>query len=134
MFTRASWISTLVLLICFAFPSLARAADVAVVYSIESSQSDGDTVQGTMTVTVFNLTSDDLKNVDLRLDIGGPNAIPRRVMQFGLVPADQGGVAQADFQFQQELFDEVDALPWRVNYDDMAGNHASIRIIAQRTH
>ncbi len=133
MGAKSFLISAVILLACFAMPQVTLSADLAVAYTIDTSQSDGETVEGTMTVTVFNLSGGDLKNVDLRLDLGGPNALPRGVLQFGLVPAGGGGVAPAAFQLDQGTFDAADALPWRVDYDDMAGNHGSIVVIATRS-
>ncbi|NNG03370.1 MAG: hypothetical protein HKM95_04635 [Inquilinus sp.] len=134
MITRAFWTSALFLLICCALPSNTYAADVAVVYSIDRSESDGETVQGTITVQVVNLTGGDLKNVDLRLDLGGGNLIGRGVLQVGRLEAAQVAAASGGFRLEQELFDVSTALPIRVDFDDAFGNHHSAVISAARAN
>ncbi len=133
MRAQSIWALALVILASFAISRPALSAEIAVLYSVDRYESDGESVQGTMTVQVFNLSGGDLKNVDLRLDLGGMNAIARRVIQFGHVAAGAGGVAQARFLLDQALFDEMGALPWRADFDDALGNHSSVVVIAPRS-
>ena len=126
------WACALVILPFIGMPQLARAADIAAVYSIDSSERDGETVQGTITVTVVNTSEGNLRNVDLRLDLGGSSAITKGVLQFGRVAAGQVATATSTFRLEQGIFDEGVALPWRADYDDAGGNHNSIAVMAPR--
>ena len=133
MATRALWSFVVIILVCFAMSDDALSADVAVVYSIDSSETNGETVQGTMTVQVLNLTGGDLRNVDLRLAQGG-GVIGRGVLQVGHLGAAQAAAASGGFHLDQGLFGESEALLFRVDFDDGAGNHHSVVIGAARAN
>lgn len=125
-------IAAAILLACFVVPLPTLAADVEVVFSVDSSQSDGETVRGTMTVQVINLTQAALHNVDLRLNLGGANAIGHGVLAVGNVDAANVATIVADFRLEQGLFDLGAALPLRVDFDDASSNRRSLTINAMR--
>ena len=130
---RTLWAVALMSILTLGAGNTAVAADLTATYWIESSENSGEVIEGTLTITVFNLTGGDLKNVNLRLELGGMNAIVGQVIQFGRVPAGAGRVARARFRLDQVLFDEVGALPWRADFDDALGNQYSAVVIAARS-
>ena len=133
MIKKLLWMP-LILIAWLAVPAGASATDIAILYSIDSSESDGDMAQGTMTVTVFNETGWPVRNLDLRLDLGAGNVVARGVLQFGFVEAGDGATASGDFRLEQILLDESDSLPWRVDFDDLLGNHVSLDVQAIRAN
>ena len=111
----------------------AEAADFAVAYSIDTAEGDGAVVQGRMTVEIVNLSDRAFRNVNLRLDLGGANTVDFGVLQFGFVDAGEHAVTQTEFRLEREAIDETFSLPWRVDFDDMFGQHDRLEVLAVRT-
>lgn len=124
----------LILIASIAMPAGASASDISIVYSIDHAEIDGDTVRGAMTVTVFNETGWPVENLDLRLGLGADNLVAGGVLQFGFVEAGDGAMTSGDFRLEQILLDESESLPWRVDFDDLLGNHVSMDVQAIRAH
>ena len=134
MHARSIGMLTVAMLAWTVLPPAAWAADFAVIYSIDTADGNGVTVQGEMTVEIVNLSDGAFRNVNLRLDLGGANIVGNGLIQFGFIEAGDHAVALAGFRLEQEVFDGADALPWRVDFDDMFDQHDSIDVLAVRAH
>jgi hypothetical protein len=127
-----AWAIGLVLLATVGMAQPAAAEDFSATYSMNDSESDGSIARGAMTVVLSNLTALDLKNVDLRLALGGGNAIlgAPPVLQYGAMAFDETKALIAEVQIDQALLDEGH-LSLRIDFDDaVTGQHDSIQVIA----
>lgn len=100
------------------------AEDLMIQYSIIDSETYEDgTVQGRMEVSVFNQTTADLKNVDLRLGLPGSSQIEKGVYQFGSIPAGEGLIYDGFFMFLEDALVSGQGILWQVDYDNSHGVH-----------
>jgi hypothetical protein len=123
---------TLVLFLFFAAPSWAQ--ELSVNYSFVQSQADEYSTQGLMEVTVFNQTTGDLRNVDLRLEQpdSPDGSIENGVYQLGTIPNGEGRVHSGNFQLPADFLSSEQALVFRVDYDDATGAHSQIIVSANQ--
>lgn len=123
MILRRGFLSALMGAIVLVVAADAAAPKIAVHYRIDSSETQGETARGRMTVTVVNVSGGEINNVDLRLDPAGFAVIEQGVLQLGRIPADGVGAGAGEFQMELSLLDSGEPLLWRVDYDDAGNNH-----------
>ena len=118
-------------IVLLAVPQVCFAEDLMIQYSILDSETYEDgTVQGRMQVSVFNQTTADLYNVDLRLDKTSSNYIEKGVYQFGAIPAGAGRFHDGFFMFSEDLSASNSPILWQVDYDNSQGVHTQTFISA----
>jgi hypothetical protein len=118
------WIPALaVALTTFGTTPAVSAADVSVLCGVRVTQSDGETALAEVTVTVTNLSSGDLRNVNATLI--GPTVAQnvRGPVQIGTVVFEAAAVGTGSVVVPQSVADKTEAMWWRVDYDDPSGEH-----------
>lgn len=129
IFVRSICMFALIVLLAGSHVCLAE--DLMIQYSILDSETYEDgTVQGRMEVSVFNQTTADLNNVDLRLGLPGSSQIEKGVYQFGSIPAGYGLVHYGFFTFSEDFLVSDPEILWQVDYDNSQGAHTQTFISA----
>ena len=106
-------------------PSPGVAADVAVSCELTDVENVGDTLVARATMTVANSTAGEIKNVDLRLDAAGINALIQRVMQVGSIPASEVRIGSGLIRLDPDSVESGEPLIWRIDYDGAGTHHAT---------
>lgn len=117
-----------ILLTLIVLPGFSFAEDLAVHYSILSSERDGMILRGAMRVEVRNLTNGDLRNVDLRLPQPGIKEVENGLFQLGSIPDNEARIVIGGFLFEEALIASGEPIIWQVDYDGAEGNHKQIML------
>ena len=104
------------------------AGEPVVRYVIVSAERDGVTVKGTIRVEVYNLGSDDMKNVDLRVAHPVSYSIEKGLFQFGSIHAGDANIVTGSYLFDEAAIAAGTSLLWRVDYDTQEGLHKQVMV------
>lgn len=110
-------------------PQIVLANDVVVQYKILDSVNSGEMAHGQIQVEVQNLTGQELKNVDLRVDSPQAVLLEKEVLQLGAIPAGGLGVVIGGFDLPGSALAEP--FIWQVDYD-AAGVHSQTIVPGNR--
>jgi len=104
------------------------AADLAVVYSIKTSDAESAANSGVLTVEVHNLSGGELQNVQLRPEGQGSISLTGGAIQLGSIAAGAVKTATSDLFIDPNTFDSAVPIFWLVNYDDAQLNNRQLFI------
>jgi hypothetical protein len=115
------WSPFLVCAVMALIPLAVHAASAVRIHASWQS-SDSSSAARTVQLDVRNISSGELRNVDLRLAPPSSASLVKGVVQVGTVPAGQARVATAQVVFRSG----ATPLVWSVDYDDAAGHHTAV--------
>ena len=109
-----------------AFPVLA--SDIAVSTRLETIDTVGEQVRGNVIAQVTNMSGETIRNVDLRLANPGALVVEQGVLQFRQVSNNDVITTTKTFYADQEFIASGEPINWRLDYDDIDGNHQQVII------
>lgn len=101
----------------------ASADNVAVMAKVKILKTAGEQISGIVTINVMNRSGELIRNVDLRLAKPGVITIEKAVVQLGQVSNEEFKITTKTFYAQQENLRSGAPINWRLDYDDVDGNH-----------